>query len=68
MTVRMDNGDESTVGPGDGFHMPARQDAWTVGNKPCVLTDTTRVKAYAWSKQLPTAVVVQCEFPGACGE
>src|SRR5215212_8373182 len=29
MTVRMENGDEFTVGPGDAFHMPAGHDAWT---------------------------------------
>ena len=47
MTIRMDNGDEYTVGPGDAFHMPAGHDAWTVGNEACVLIDTTGVKAYA---------------------
>jgi mannose-6-phosphate isomerase-like protein (cupin superfamily) len=50
MTIRMDNGDEFTVGPGDAFHMPAGHDAWTVGNEPCVLIDTTGVKAYAKPK------------------
>jgi mannose-6-phosphate isomerase-like protein (cupin superfamily) len=47
MTVRMDNGDEFTVGPGDAFHMPAGHDAWTVGDEECVLIDTSGVKAYA---------------------
>lgn len=50
MTIRMDNGDEFTVGPGDAFHMPAGHDAWTEGNEPCVLVDTTGVKAYAQPK------------------
>ena len=50
MTIRMDNGDEYTVGPGDAFHMPAGHDAWTVGSESCVLIDTSGVKAYAKPK------------------
>ena len=50
MTVRMDNGDEFTVAPGEVFHMPAGHDAWTLGNEPCVLIDTTGVNAYARPK------------------
>jgi quercetin dioxygenase-like cupin family protein len=47
MTIRMDNGDEFTVAPGDALHIPAGHDAWTVGDEECVLIDTSGVKAYA---------------------
>ena len=46
MTVRMDSGDEITVGPGDVVVLEPGHDAWTVGDEPCVLLDTG-VAAYA---------------------
>ena len=39
MTVRMDDGEEQTFGPGDYMKCPPGHDAWTVGNEPCVVID-----------------------------
>jgi quercetin dioxygenase-like cupin family protein len=47
MTVRMDDGDEITVGPGDAFTMPAGHDAWTEGDEACVLLDFGGLQGYA---------------------
>ena len=46
MTVRGNDGTESTVGPGDVVLIEPGHDAWTVGDEPCVLLDTG-VAAYA---------------------
>jgi hypothetical protein len=46
MTVRMDDGTEATVGPGDVMLIEPGHDAWVVGEEPCVLYDTG-VAAYA---------------------
>ncbi|HEX8001668.1 MAG TPA: cupin domain-containing protein [Mycobacteriales bacterium] len=39
MGVRMDDGEETEVGPGDVFICPPGHDAWTVGDEPCVVID-----------------------------
>lgn len=39
MTIRMDDGTEAEVGPGDVFVCPPGHDAWTVGNEDCVIID-----------------------------
>lgn len=49
MVVRMDDGTEVEVGPGDAFYMPPGHDAWTVGDEPCVLIDVTGFGKYAQS-------------------
>ena len=41
MTVRMDDGTEVEIGPGDMFDLPAGHDAWVVGDEPCVMVDTS---------------------------
>ena len=46
MTIRFDDGNEITVGPGDVMNLDPGHDAWTVGDEPCVLLDTG-IKAYA---------------------
>jgi hypothetical protein len=46
MTVRSDDGTETTVGPGDVFVLTPGHDAWTLGDEPCVMYDTG-VAAYA---------------------
>ncbi len=46
MTVRMDDGTELTIGPGDVTVIPAGHDAWVVGDEACVMYDTG-VAAYA---------------------
>ncbi len=46
MTVRFDDGEEITVGPGDVFNLAPGHDAWTDGDEACVMLDTG-VGAYA---------------------
>ncbi len=46
MTVRTDDGSETTLGAGDVFVLEPGHDAWTVGDEPCVLYDTG-IAAYA---------------------
>ena len=46
MTVRSDDGEEITIGPGDVIDLDPGHDAWTLGEEPCVLIDTG-VAAYA---------------------
>ena len=47
MTVRMDDGTEDSVGPGDAFTIAPGHDAWTVGNESCVLIDFSGMENYA---------------------
>lgn len=47
MTVRMDDGEEATFGPGDYMKCPAGHDAWIVGNEPCVVIDWQGFADYA---------------------
>lgn len=47
MKVRMDNGTESEVGPGDVMDIPPGHDAWVVGNEPCVSIDFAGGATYA---------------------
>ncbi|MDT4973365.1 MAG: hypothetical protein QOG22_3508 [Pseudonocardiales bacterium] len=39
MQVRMDDGTELTVEPGDMFDLPSGHDAWVLGDEPCVMVD-----------------------------
>jgi ketosteroid isomerase-like protein len=56
MQVRMDEGEEFEVGPGDIFDIPVGHDAWVVGDEPCVMVDTSPESTrYAKGGQ-PTAV------------
>ena len=48
MTVRMDDGTEGSVGPGDVVDLDPGHDAWVEGDEPCVLLDTG-IAAYAKS-------------------
>jgi quercetin dioxygenase-like cupin family protein len=47
MVIRMNNGDEVEVGPGDTFHLPPGHDAWVVGDEACKMFDFTGVTRYA---------------------
>ena len=47
MGVRMDDGSEHEIGPGDVAVIPAGHDAWTVGNEACIGVDFTGVARYA---------------------
>jgi hypothetical protein len=46
MTIRMNDGTEINVGPGDVMLIEPGHDAWVVGDDACVLYDTG-VAAYA---------------------
>ena len=39
MHVRMDDGTEAEIGPGDVASIPGGHDAWVVGDEPCVTVD-----------------------------
>ena len=45
--VVMDNGDETTYGPGDVMLCPPGHDAWTVGDEACIVIDWTGYTDYA---------------------
>jgi quercetin dioxygenase-like cupin family protein len=47
MRVRMDDGQETEVGPGDAMVIPPGHDAWIIGNEPFVGIDFTGAKTYA---------------------
>ena len=47
MAVRMDDGGEFEVGPGDAAYIGAGHDAWIVGTEPCVCVDWTGARTYA---------------------
>ncbi len=47
MGVRMDDGSEIEIGPGDAAIIPAGHDAWTIGDEPCIGVDFTGVARYA---------------------
>ena len=47
MTVRMDDGEEATYGPGDFMICPPGHDAWIVGDEACVVIDWQGFADYA---------------------
>jgi quercetin dioxygenase-like cupin family protein len=47
MTVRMDDGQEDTFGPGDVMVCAPGHDAWVVGDEPCVVLDWEGYVNYA---------------------
>jgi len=49
MTIRMDDGQEATFGPGDYMRCPPGHDAWIVGDEPCVVIDWQGFVDYAKS-------------------
>jgi hypothetical protein len=47
MVIRMDDGTEEEIGPGDFFKIEPGHDAWVVGNESCVLVDFAGYENYA---------------------
>ena len=45
--IRMDDGTEQEVGPGEAMYVPPGHDAWVVGNEPFVAVDFTGMKEFA---------------------
>ena len=47
MRVRMADGNELELGPGDAFVCPPGHDAWIVGDEPCIALDFSGAALYA---------------------
>jgi quercetin dioxygenase-like cupin family protein len=47
MVVKMDDGTEKEIGPGDVIVIPPGHDAWVVGDEPCIQVDFTGMETYA---------------------
>ena len=47
MRIRMDDGQEDEIGPGDFMRIEPGHDAWVVGNEACVLVDFGGFESYA---------------------
>jgi hypothetical protein len=47
MRIRMDDGEELEVGPGDVAVIPPGHDAWVIGSAPCVMLDFSGMENYA---------------------
>jgi quercetin dioxygenase-like cupin family protein len=51
MHIKMDDGTELDLGPGEVVNIPAGHDAWVVGNEPVVFIDITGMEDYAKQKK-----------------
>lgn len=49
MKIRMDDGVEKELGPGDVAVIPPGHDAWVLGDEPCVAIDFSAGKIYGKS-------------------
>lgn len=49
--VRMDDGSEAEVGPGEAYVVPPGHDAWVVGDEPVVTVDMSSVTAEHYAKE-----------------
>lgn len=47
MGIRMDDGSEGEIGPGDVASIAPGHDAWTIGDEPCVAVDFGGYGSYA---------------------
>jgi quercetin dioxygenase-like cupin family protein len=47
MRIRMDDGEEQDIGPGDAFTIEPGHDAWVLGQDVCALLDFTGFENYA---------------------
>lgn len=47
MHIRMDNGTERDLGPGEVINIPPGHDGWVVGNEPVVMIDISGMENYA---------------------
>ncbi|MDX2699606.1 cupin domain-containing protein [Streptomyces ipomoeae] len=50
LQIRMDDGGEGEVGPGDVFVCPPGHDAWVVGDEQCVVLDFAGPMAQEYAK------------------
>ena len=47
MTVRMNDGEQFELRPGEAFHIPPGHDAWVEGDRTCEMIDVTGATDYA---------------------
>jgi hypothetical protein len=47
MRVRMNDGTEADIGPGDLMQIQPGHDAWVVGDEPCIVLDFAGMEHYA---------------------
>jgi uncharacterized cupin superfamily protein len=50
LVIKMDDGTELELGPGDAFVIPPGHDGWVVGDEPVVSIDFTGMAEYAKPK------------------
>lgn len=55
MTIRMADGEERTLSPGDLADIPAGHDAWVEGDEPCIAVDTA-ADAVHYAKARPSGM------------
>jgi quercetin dioxygenase-like cupin family protein len=53
MRIRMDDGQEEEVGPGDALVVEPGHDAWVLGEEACVMLDFGASEDYARAAQAP---------------
>ena len=49
LMVKMDDGEEIELGPGDAAIVPPGHDAWVIGSEPVVMIDVTGMSTFAKS-------------------
>ena len=54
MKIRMDDGTEKEISPGDFFQINPGHDAWVVGSEDCILLDFAGYSAYAKAAMGPS--------------
>ena len=64
MHVRMNDGEEVDLGPGDVVSIPPGHDAWTVGDEACVILDFAGMEHYAQSTAAGREVGSEQPQPG----
>jgi len=47
MHIRMDDGQEADIGPGEFLEIPPGHDGWVVGDEPAVVIDFHGASTYA---------------------
>lgn len=52
MHIRMDDGTERDIGPGQVVNIPPGHDGWVVGNEPVVFIDVTGMENYAKQRKV----------------
>lgn len=66
MHVRLNDGQEGEVGPGDVLRIPPGHDAWVVGDETCVVLDFGGAEHYAErTVERPRTAEAPPEQPGA---